>query len=163
VTKQTQQIGDHTGDKVSISSLFGLLEHLFLTHFPCRYQNQPSLTCQEPSLELEEENSTQNPPPPPPHDAYQNVRGYFIPQTRIQRIVHPKYFCSLRILHTVHQKVLCSLCIVHPLRLCLNCNPHTFPEFQNCKSFCDDLKAPSLQNLAFMQFVNALHLDSFPT
>jgi hypothetical protein len=114
------------------------------------YQNWPSLTCQKQYFEPEEENHSI---PPPPPDVYQNVRGYSNPQTCTQRRVRPKGFCSL---HIVRPKSFCSLRIV---RLCQNCNSCTFPEFQNCKGFCEDLKAPSLQILAFMKFVNALHLE----
>jgi hypothetical protein len=59
VTKPTQQIGDHTRDKVSNSTLFGLREHFFLINLSCRYQNQPILTCQRKNFELEEDNFTQ--------------------------------------------------------------------------------------------------------
>jgi hypothetical protein len=56
VAKKIQQIGDHIGDKVLISSLFGLFEHLFLTYLPCRDHNRPNPTCKELNSELEEEN-----------------------------------------------------------------------------------------------------------
>jgi hypothetical protein len=74
--KQTQQIGDHTGDKVSISTLFCLREHFFLIHLSCRYQKWPNLTCQEPSSKLEEENFTQNCPPPPPRRVSEHARVF---------------------------------------------------------------------------------------
>ena len=154
VMKWAQQIDDHTGEKVSNYTLFGLREHLFLIHLSCKYQNRPILSCQKPNSELEEVNFTKIISP----DAYQKVQGYSIPQTCT---LHKK---GLFYLCTMHPKVLCSLRIFHivrPLRLCQNCNPRTFPEFQNCKGFCENLKAPSLKIIYFMKFVNALHLYFF--
>jgi hypothetical protein len=147
MTKHAQQIGDYTRDKVSNSTLFCLRENLFLIHLSCRYQKQPSLTCQKQDFELEEDNFTHKISP----EAYQKVCGYSSTHTRTQHTTCPKGFCSLFILYIV-----CLVC------LCQNCNPQIFPEFQNCKSFYDNLKAPGLQIISFMEFVNALHLDSFP-
>jgi len=129
-----------------------------LTHLSCRYQNQPRINCQEPSLEEEEENFTQN---PPPRRVLERVRVFQPTNVHSTHYVLKGIMFSVHSAHCVPKRI---MFIVHyaSLRLCLNSNPHTFPEFQNFKSFCDDLKGPRLQNLSFMKFVNALHLDSFP-